>query len=288
MSAANLYTIHCRSNLHAGAGDQSFGIIDKHVQRDPTTRLPTIFSSSLKGSLREKASAVFTAQAPGKEDPRIVEIFGSDNAKGAAKSLRQGAVYLSDAYLLGLPIRSTDQLFYVATCPELLADFLATAAKAVAAENLTQLQKFMDQLKGNFPEEGKPLANYPAQLSKVYLEDLAAARLELDAAALSPLLGPRVALLHVNDFARLAEDLPTVARNRLDNGISENLWYEEIVARETRFYCTVGEAPGGLPNSTALQQLDTLIKANSSRVQIGANATIGYGQTVWTKLQQDD
>ena len=81
------YTLRALTPLHAGAGDANFGIIDKHVQRDSLTELPTIFASSIKGSLRQLCEV--SAQV-GKDTVRT--IFGSDNPKGeaGATTLQQG------------------------------------------------------------------------------------------------------------------------------------------------------------------------------------------------------
>lgn len=50
MRTTDTWLIQAISNLHAGKGDADFGIIDKHVQRDPVTGLPVIFASSIKGA----------------------------------------------------------------------------------------------------------------------------------------------------------------------------------------------------------------------------------------------
>ena len=67
-----------------------------------------------------------------------------------------------------------------------------------------------------------------------------------------------------------------IARNQLENGESKNLWYEQIVPRESVFYCIIGL---GDEHSA---KFDEVWKDNL--VQIGANATIGYGYTQFTKL----
>jgi len=48
-----LYKITAMTNMHVGSGDMNFGVIDKLVQRDSLTGYPVIYSSSLKGALRE-------------------------------------------------------------------------------------------------------------------------------------------------------------------------------------------------------------------------------------------
>ena len=61
-------------------------------------------------------------------------------------------------------------------------------------------------------------------------------------------------------------NLPIIARNVLENGISQNLWYEQVVPAETVFYAIIQEEGNTLYNAI-----------NGKMIQIGANATIGYG-----------
>ena len=62
------------------------------------------------------------------------------------------------------------------------------------------------------------------------------------------------------------DNLPIIARNVLDNGESKNLWYEQVLPAETVLYTIIQE------------KSDDLAKALDGKiVQIGANATIGYG-----------
>lgn len=62
------------------------------------------------------------------------------------------------------------------------------------------------------------------------------------------------------------DNLPIIARNVLDNGESKNLWYEQVLPAETVLYTIIQEKDDEL--ATAL---------DGQIVQIGANATIGYG-----------
>ena len=47
------YILKCITNLHVGSGDSGFSIVDKQVEKDELTGYPMIYSSSLKGALRE-------------------------------------------------------------------------------------------------------------------------------------------------------------------------------------------------------------------------------------------
>lgn len=71
------------------------------------------------------------------------------------------------------------------------------------------------------------------------------------------------------DFESLCSDdnLPIIARNCLENGQSTNLWYEQILPAETVLLTVIDDKDNkNLSNAM-----------NGSIVQIGANATIGYG-----------
>ena len=62
------------------------------------------------------------------------------------------------------------------------------------------------------------------------------------------------------------DNLPIIARNVLENGESKNLWYEQVLPAEAVLYTIIQE------------EGDALAKALDGQiVQIGANATIGYG-----------
>ena len=70
------------------------------------------------------------------------------------------------------------------------------------------------------------------------------------------------------DFKEIS--LPVLARNKLNNGISENLWYEEVVPHESIFVF-----PAISENSGLLDKFKETI--NEKIIQFGGNASIGYG-----------
>lgn len=80
--------------------------------------------------------------------------------------------------------------------------------------------------------------------------------------------GKEIVRVKNNEMVELCSDdnLPIIARNTLENGESKNLWYEQILPAETVFYTIISEDGNKLKDA-----LDGKI------VQIGANATIGYG-----------
>jgi CRISPR-associated protein Cmr4 len=170
--------------------------------------------------------------------------------------------------LLSLPVRGDKVPFYHATTPDLL-------------------KELEDQLKMLLPE-AKPLitalegANQ-MQLGERPLLPSAGAVDEYEGAAYqevdkrqvekwinADLIEAPVAVFGAPQFRSVCERLPVLARNQLEQGISKNLFYEEIVPRRARFFFFI-ERPAACDYlHEALQQL-------GQRVQVGANATVGYG-----------
>lgn len=70
------------------------------------------------------------------------------------------------------------------------------------------------------------------------------------------------------------DNLPIIARNVLENGESKNLWYEQVLPAETVLYTIIQEEGNVLADA-----LDGQI------VQIGANATIGYGYCLFKLIK---
>ncbi len=85
--------------------------------------------------------------------------------------------------------------------------------------------------------------------------------------------GKELAVATDNEFAELVSDfhLPVIARNNLADGRSTNLWYEQVLPSETRFWFGVLYPV----SDTELDKFISIIQSNP--VQIGANASIGYG-----------
>jgi CRISPR-associated protein Cmr4 len=130
------------------------------------------------------------------------------------------------------------------------------------------------------------LANKPVDKGKVLVNHSQSIRIEdwgsihdAKIPTSNPLLGNNIALFHEDDFKELANNLPVIARNHLENGQSTNLWYEEIVPRESRFYFILGF---GESNH---HEFETKIRKGI--VQIGGNASIGYGFTKIEKIVQE-
>jgi len=273
---SDLYLIHAISNIHVGSGENNFGIIDNQVQRDIITDRPIINSSSLKGALREFFD-------PYEDDSQFVKyIFGSHPIKDRGNDSQKGAFSFLSANLLVLPLRANTKAFFRATSPALIEELLLN----IPLFDITlEEEKALRELIKLVPREDAPIIF--ENLENTVIEDMQKARFDgFNTSALTSLLGNDIALLHNRDLDKYCQNLPVIARNHLDDGVSQNLWYEEVVPRESRFYFI----------TTKPTNLDELDKKRIKRfegmfeeekmMQIGANATIGYGYTNITKVSK--
>lgn len=145
------YILHALSPLHAGTG-QAADIIDLPIARMRATGIPFVPGSSIKGVLRD-------ARRESLDDATWKAVFGPDTNAAAEHA---GALVVTDARLLALPVRSFKGTFAWVTSPLLL-----TLARRDLGKN--------DQLAVPLISGRKALvtANSAAlHGDKVYLEDL--------------------------------------------------------------------------------------------------------------------
>jgi CRISPR-associated protein Cmr4 len=253
------------TNMHVGSGDINYGVVDNLVQKDVVTNLPVIHSSSLKGAFRE-----YFEEKYGKNDKKIVYIFGQDNNDSDSK--KPGAYSFFEAKLLSRPVRSNKALYFNATAREIIKEFL---------ENLEILKiKINEELKKALQKLSDLNINKPVVLGdfdKVFLEDKEVESINIDdLEILEKFLGKNIALYPYDDFQKLG--LPFIARNNLDeDGISNNLWYEEIVPKHSKFYFFI-KTPENIDEKykSIVSEFDKDFES-IDLIQFGANKSIGYG-----------
>jgi len=266
-----LYTIKNLTNLHVGSGEINFDIIDNQVQRDEYNA-PVIRSSSLKGALREHLSPpVNIDEGAG----QVKYIFGPDNGDSSS-SQQTGAYSFFDALLLSRPVRSNVRPYYNATSPEMIANLVNTIDDfGIILPDL--IYNTLEQLRDMTVVRSR-VTVFAAVDRDSTVEGLRAESVNsVDVAPLKELLGEHIALMHHEVLNSLA--LPVLARNQLENGESKNLWYEEVVPKRSKFYFVLGK-----PDNIYPQDAERITKADNrfdqaltEIVQIGANASVGYG-----------
>lgn len=281
MNIPKLYWLQPFTNVHVGSGNTEFGVVDNLIQRDPATGLPYIQSSSLKGAIKQLADL---HKVPSKVQ---MGVFGSDasiNKKGGNKAAQQGKCIFLSAQLLALPIRSDRTPYVLATCPEVLGEWL----RVMRDLNLA----IPDGLKKGVLALTKAVSgnNKAACLdNSLHGGELAAAGIKLeyldsqDAQGLVDWFGPetlqKLCVLSDEHFIEQCNDLnlPVIARNVLDDGQSINLWYEQVLPRRSLLYC------GIIWGDTSQQQAieDVVLK---QPLQVGGNASVGYGFSRISKI----
>jgi CRISPR-associated protein Cmr4 len=268
MAIVDFLLIECRSNLHVGSGNENYGVIDKAVQRDAATNLPTIHGSGLKGALREHFS----------DQQFVSHVFGSSPKEDdPSKKSKAGHYNFHDGWLIGYPVRSNVLPFFTATTPKIVQDLLDRCNDFGV--------KLSNELAGKLRELAAITNEQPVvfrqpnfrDTPEIILEDWIAVNdwdefTTEDLATLEVIWGKNLAVLPYPKFQELTDNLPVIARNYLENGQSANLWYEEVVPRGSRFY-------------TFIEAKKTHTDFDpTGRFQLGGNATVGYGQTLFSKI----
>lgn len=268
------FTIESRTNMHVGSGKSNYGVIDNLVQRDPTYQYPVINASSLKGGIKEFCHHNVS-------DLDMIGIFGSEkgsDGKTKHDSSRTGQYKFFDAMLLCIPVRSDKRAFVHITCPgiiEYLRDSLPSthslnsdlkSLQSVFENTTEQSYCFTKDLDGAVVEDYDIKTKYDATKATILTE------------ALKQLFGYETIIVSDNVFKRLTNDLhlPVIARNHLENGESQNLWYEQVVPRLSRFW------------SMCIHPEDKLFQPvlfhNDRLIQLGANGSVGYGYCTFKKI----
>lgn len=229
------FKMECLTNMHVGSGDVNYNIIDNEVERDPVSKYPCINSSGVKGALREYFK-------PMVDKDTLFRMFGSDESGNTSP----GKLKIMAAEMLAIPARASagEQPFYRITTEAAIDRYISMK------ENLTG--------KKTVRKESKASEGCEAEGIKLIR------KIELD--GINDLF-----IMEESKFRNIS--LPVMARNNLDeNGISKNLWYEEVVPHESVFFFSV------IVNDADEEELREFEKHVAGKiVQFGGNASIGYG-----------
>lgn len=234
-----VYKITCLTNLHVGNGESNFDIIDNAVEKDPVTQLPTINSSGVKGALRQ----YFKGKA---DDATITSIFGSDQKtaqKDKTKSI-PGKVKFYQADLLARPARASEGN---------RTHYMVASEETIGIYNLKAKLFKLDAIGGALVSDNTIGVE---GVSHSVVKNIA-------------LIDKKTIIL--DDKALCDIPLPILARNQLDDGISKNLWYEQVVPHKSIFTFAVSS------DDNAVLDAFAQILGEQAYVQFGGNATIGYG-----------
>ena len=254
------YFIECITNLHVGSGDANYGVVDKLVQRDPVTSLPTIHSSSLKGALREHFEKKWT-----KTDIRISEIFGKEDRENSAS----GEYSFLGADLIAMPVRCNYQQFAM-TFSKKMAEVVNDKSDVLLNQKIFNLE---------YLSENKIYIPNPQTIAQsISIEGDNLEKLPVPVGGIGKIpSGLEQKFAYVDDEKFKAYKLPVIARNYLENGTSKNLWYEEVVPHKSVFITYIA--------ATDKVFRDFEDELTTATIQVGANASIGYGICKFTKIE---
>lgn len=302
MATTALLGLWAETSIHAGTGSSIDGI-DLPIQREGHNGWPCIFGSAVKGALRAKAEDSW-----GKENYSVRYVFGPDSDNDKA-SEHAGALMVSDARLLLLPVRSLTGYFKWVTCPALLsrlqrdAERLGVVIGDYTIPNVGNLESGLQpQADGDLFLEEYRITTQRQDLSAIIgvlssLSGIETKDLEQQLVVVSNAL-----FTYLCQYAT-----PVAAHIAIDNDKKTvktgALWYEETLPPETVFYlalaanavrdATVKDAHGNdIPAKFENQEVkDSKAKAVLASItdtlfarpylQIGGNETVGMG---WCKV----
>lgn len=288
VAAHALVGLYCESPLHAGTG-QALGVVDLPIQREAHTGWPCVYGSGIKGALREHARERVPCG-------QLRAAFGPETANAADHA---GAVTVSDARLLLLPVRSLTGIFRWVIAPEVLHRLQRDARRLGMGLDSASVP----------PEPGPDRAwvFVGQQPEDVFLEEYvlkAAVRPDLAPwiAILAKLMGEeeaeqrlkqRLVVVDNDLFSFLAQQATPVAAHvrilpETKTVAAGALWYEETLAPDTLLYTLLSAGPDRRPKEEK-QKEGTGLEPQSLRevalagltadpyLQIGGNATVGMG-----------
>lgn len=263
----SLYRINTLTPLHVGSGSNNIGVIDNLVQRDPISNFPTINGSSLKGALREHFTGV--------EANSINHIFGHAPTE-KENNESYGHFKFLQSNLIAIPVRSTEKPFMMGICKGTIEQLVNDLeAFSIEEKLLGQLRNLLEIIEKNSKERNVYSLSERVR-NNVYVEEFELKAITEKSGELSlvkKLIGEDIVIFHDEDFKEITNELPVIARNKLNNGKSENLWFEEVVPRESKFYTIIIQEEN--KENTAVKTFDEIISRDI--IQIGANGSVGYG-----------
>ncbi len=283
MKNAKMYWIQAITPLHVGAG-KGVGFIDMPIMREKVTTWPIVPGSAVKGVLRDHFKTVMK-----KETNLITAAFGQIGKDAESNA---GALVLTDAHIVCMPVRSLYGTFAYITSPMVLERLKRDLA-------VTGYADLPDTPKPSDKDAYRPVKSVINDGVKIFLEDLDLAAIPDGeqtgkwADKLSEILfadptwqtifKERFVIVSDNCFTFLAEhgtDVAARVRISDERKIVEKgaLWYEESLPSEAilagiawcdRIYYGKEITPEKIFTECCTSDLD---------LQIGGKANVGKGR----------
>jgi CRISPR-associated protein Cmr4 len=282
--------LHSQTSIHAGTGS-SIGVIDLPIQREGHNGWPCIFGSAVKGALRARAEEEY-----GKRNDSVIYVFGEETDKGHELA---GAIAISDARLLLLPVRSLTSQFKWVTCPAAIKRFELDAARfgtTLSIADDLDVDEDKALVAGEHNQNRLFLEEYRFDTKVVKLDSVIDAILPLMANASKRDLEKQLVIISDDNFSHLTQHVtPVNAHIAIDSETKlvkpGALWYEETLPPETLLYFGISAVASR--TKKVFKIIDTPpddIKLDASQVmgavtnlfangwlQLGGNETVGMG-----------
>lgn len=298
-----IFGLHACTSIHAGAGS-SLGVIDLPIQREGHNGWPCVFGSAMKGALRAHAENFWHDNLG-----MVLSMFGPDTNNASEYA---GAIMVSDARLLLLPVRSLTSQFKWVTCPQALVRFKVDCKRFGCLE--PELPESLNELTNDcalVPDEASPGNLYLEEYRfETKSQDFAKiiehiAPLMSDANYAEAVLGQQLVIISDDMFSHLCTHATPVSPHiaiDTETGTVKGgaLWYEETLPPETLLYSGIHTTKSRMPRTkgeppsakeTPVVIADSASMADKFRdlfhddpwLQIGGNETVGMG---WVNINE--
>ena len=276
-----ILSLRTETSLHAGTG-QNVGVLDLPIQREAHTDWPCVYGSAMKGALRSHAETRCG------NEPWIKDVFGPETKNASDHA---GALAVTDARLLLLPVRSLTGHFKWITCPAVLErlkrdlqltgksiDFsIPSASSGSVITNAGNAPIFLEEYQ--FEQKGEGISELITILGKFGMD--------------AGQLGRQLVVMHDDDFTDFSRAATVVTPHiAIDNTkktvVGGALWYEETLPPDTLLYTMLLANPSRngdnkVDAATILGRVTGMFRSDKGYLQIGGNETVGMG---WCRVTE--
>ena len=285
--ANTIFGLWAETSIHAGTG-QNIGGVDLPIQREAHTDWPCVFGSAMKGALRNHA------ETRGNMDKASIPLVFGPVAESSKASDHAGALAVTDARILLLPVRSLTGHFKWVTCPAVLKR-LNRDLEMIGRSTIFTMPHELSAGAVATPDDSDPIFLEEFQLTQTPT-DLKDVITELTKFGIEQVeLESQLVVMCNNDFTDFCRTATAVTphiaiENDKKTVRGGSLWYEETLPPDTLLYVML--LANGARNGVTPQLSDTEVLGkvtgmftgeNKPYLQIGGNETVGMG---WCRVKE--
>jgi len=285
--ANTIFGLRAETSIHAGTG-QNIGGVDLPIQREAHTDWPCVFGSAMKGALRNHA------ETRGNMDKASIPLVFGPVAESSKASDHAGALAVTDARILLLPVRSLTGHFKWVTCPAVLKR-LNRDLEMIGRSTIFTMPHELSAGAVATPDDSDTIFLEEFQLTQTPT-DLKDVITELTKFGIEQVeLESQLVVMCNNDFTDFCRTATAVTphiaiENDKKTVRGGSLWYEETLPPDTLLYVML--LANGARNGVTPQLSDTEVLGkvtgmftgeNKPYLQIGGNETVGMG---WCRVKE--